>query len=105
MESVADAGYRAISFGMRGYGESSAPPDVDDYTLFKIADDLVEICTALQIQGVTAGVREEFCRPIEGWAVELHTTTPSDWATRVPLLRVDHLAERSSLTWALQLKR
>ncbi len=49
MRAVAEAGYRSIAFDVRGYGDSSIPEEPTDYTLFKVAGDLVGLCAALGI--------------------------------------------------------
>ena len=45
--ALADAGYRAVAPDMRGYGETGAPPDVDDYDIIDLTDDMVAIVDAL----------------------------------------------------------
>ena len=52
MDSVAGAGYRAISIDMRGYGRSSAPADPSQYTVFHIVGDLVGLLDALNLPSV-----------------------------------------------------
>ena len=49
MKAVAAAGYRAIAPDMRGYGRSSAPADLNLYTPFQTAGDLVGLLDALKI--------------------------------------------------------
>ncbi|MDE2411892.1 MAG: alpha/beta hydrolase [Sphingomonadales bacterium] len=44
---VAQAGFTACAIDVRGYGGSDKPPRVDDYTLEKIAADLVGLAEAL----------------------------------------------------------
>lgn len=46
MEAVSKAGFRAIAADMRGYGESSAPVDAEDYTPYETVGDLVAILDA-----------------------------------------------------------
>jgi pimeloyl-ACP methyl ester carboxylesterase len=53
MGAVAAAGYRAISFDMRGYGESSKPEDPAVYTIFHSIGDLVGILAELGIERAT----------------------------------------------------
>ena len=53
MAAVAAAGYRAISFDMRGYGESSKPDDPELYTIFYFVGDLVGILAGLGIERAT----------------------------------------------------
>ena len=48
MRAVSHAGFRAVAFDMRGHGDSSAPPEVTDYSLFKIAGDIVGLGEALK---------------------------------------------------------
>ncbi|HEY0257654.1 MAG TPA: alpha/beta hydrolase [Candidatus Methylacidiphilales bacterium] len=50
IEAVTNAGFRAIALDMRGYGESSAPADAQDYTPYETVGDLVAI---LDAAGVT----------------------------------------------------
>jgi pimeloyl-ACP methyl ester carboxylesterase len=44
---VAEAGFTACAIDVRGYGGSDKPPRVEDYTLEKIANDLVGLTRAL----------------------------------------------------------
>lgn len=44
---LADAGYRVVAPDMRGYGETDAPADVDDYDIVHLAGDMVGILDAL----------------------------------------------------------
>jgi pimeloyl-ACP methyl ester carboxylesterase len=53
MKAVADAGYRAIAFDTRGYGESSKPEDPALYTVFYFVGDLVGILAKLGIERAT----------------------------------------------------
>ncbi len=45
--SLANAGYRVVAPDMRGFGESEAPPDVNDYDVIHTSADLVGILDAL----------------------------------------------------------
>ena len=47
---IADAGFHAVAPDQRGYGSSSAPPDVEDYRLSELTGDLVGLLDALQIE-------------------------------------------------------
>lgn len=47
---VAAAGFRAIAPDMRGYGGSSCPSEVDDYSLAELTGDLVALLDALDIE-------------------------------------------------------
>ncbi len=50
MRAVADAGFLAIAPDQRGYGGSSAPPNVEDYGLTELTGDLVGLLDALEIE-------------------------------------------------------
>jgi pimeloyl-ACP methyl ester carboxylesterase len=43
MQATADAGFHAIAFDMRGYGDSDAPADADLYTPFHTVGDVIAI--------------------------------------------------------------
>lgn len=43
MQATADAGFHAIAFDMRGYGDSDAPDDVELYTPFHTVGDVIAI--------------------------------------------------------------
>ena len=47
LPALAAAGYHAVAFDMRGYGESSAPEDVSAYTVLHSVGDVVSLVTAL----------------------------------------------------------
>jgi pimeloyl-ACP methyl ester carboxylesterase len=47
LPALADAGYRAIAPDQRGYGQTTAPPDVGDYTVLELAADLTGMLDAL----------------------------------------------------------
>ena len=47
LTGLADAGYRVVAPDMRGYGETDAPPDFDDYDIIDLTDDMVGIVDAL----------------------------------------------------------
>ena len=38
---VAEAGYRAVALSMRGYGKTTAPNDVDAYSIHHLIGDVV----------------------------------------------------------------
>lgn len=43
MQATAEAGFRAIAFDMRGYGDSDAPVDKDLYTTFHTVGDIIAL--------------------------------------------------------------
>jgi pimeloyl-ACP methyl ester carboxylesterase len=50
LSAIAAAGFRAIAPDQRGYGDSSAPPAVTDYSLTELTGDLVGLLDALKIE-------------------------------------------------------
>ncbi len=48
--ALAAAGFRAIAPDMRGYGKSSRPDEVDQYTLFHLAGDMVGLLDTLGVE-------------------------------------------------------
>lgn len=61
---VADAGFTACAIDVRGYGGSDKPPEVADYTLEKIAWDLVGLADALQPDAPAILVGHDWGAPI-----------------------------------------
>jgi pimeloyl-ACP methyl ester carboxylesterase len=56
MQALAEAGFHAVAPDMRGYGQSEAPAQVDQYSLFHLVGDMVGILDALdEKQAVVAG--------------------------------------------------
>lgn len=53
LPALANAGYRVVAPDMRGYGQTDAPPAVDDYDIEHLADDMVGILDALGEQQAT----------------------------------------------------
>ena len=47
LTELAASGYRVVAPDMRGYGETDAPPDVDDYNMNHLTADMVGILDAL----------------------------------------------------------
>jgi epoxide hydrolase 4 len=46
---LAEAGFHVIVPDLRGYGQSSAPPGWENYTVDKLVSDVVELAAALQV--------------------------------------------------------
>ena len=44
---IADAGYHVVAPDMRGFGQTSAPMDVDAYSIFDLVGDMVALVSAL----------------------------------------------------------
>ncbi|XP_025972357.1 bifunctional epoxide hydrolase 2 [Dromaius novaehollandiae] len=54
--ALADAGFRVIALEMKGYGDSTAPPDIEEYSQEKICQDLAVFLDKLGIaQAVLIG--------------------------------------------------
>ncbi|KAI1894967.1 hypothetical protein AGOR_G00101090 [Albula goreensis] len=51
--ALAEAGFRALVPDMKGYGNSSAPPDIQDYSQEQICQDLVTFLDKLGVAQVT----------------------------------------------------
>ncbi len=47
IEALAAAGYRAVAADMRGYGHTEAPDGLDDFTIFHMVGDLIDLVRAL----------------------------------------------------------
>jgi len=47
MAPLADAGYRVVAPDMRGFGRTSAPADIDAYSIFDLVGDMVALVEAL----------------------------------------------------------
>ncbi len=47
LPALAAAGYRAVAPDMRGFGRTSAPASVDDYSIFDLVGDMVALVGAL----------------------------------------------------------
>jgi pimeloyl-ACP methyl ester carboxylesterase len=53
MPALVDAGYRAIAIDQRGYGSSSKPVSIDDYSLAHLVADAIGILDRLGIESAT----------------------------------------------------
>lgn len=47
MQALAAAGYRVAAPDMRGYGQSSAPESIEEYTIFRLTEDVFNIMDSL----------------------------------------------------------
>src|SRR5215470_13848013 len=43
LPALADAGYHAVAPDMRGYGQTDAPANIEDYTILKSVGDIVGV--------------------------------------------------------------
>ena len=56
LKALAEAGYHAVAPDMRGYGQTDAPEEIDQYTLLHLVGDMVGLLDALgDEQAVIAG--------------------------------------------------
>src|SRR5438445_6672496 len=56
MPALAAAGFHVVAPDMRGFGQTSAPADIDAYTIFDNVGDIVALVTALgESQAVVIG--------------------------------------------------
>ena len=56
LPAVAQAGYRALAFDVRGYGESDKPHSIEEYTMLKMVADVLGIVKALDYESaITIG--------------------------------------------------
>ncbi len=53
MSALTDAGYRAIAFDQRGYGGSSKPEGIPEYSLSRLVGDVVSLLDRLGIEEAT----------------------------------------------------
>jgi pimeloyl-ACP methyl ester carboxylesterase len=53
LPALADAGFRAIAPDLRGYGRTSAPPDVADYRMSELIADVHGLLDALELERAT----------------------------------------------------
>ena len=47
LPAVAAAGYKAVAYDVRGYGESDKPHAIDEYTILNMVADVIGIVKAL----------------------------------------------------------
>ena len=50
LNALADAGFHAVAPDMRGYGQTQAPEDIEQYTLFHMVGDMVGLLDALGVE-------------------------------------------------------
>ncbi|XP_005811589.1 bifunctional epoxide hydrolase 2 [Xiphophorus maculatus] len=51
--ALAAAGFRVLALDMKGYGESTAPPDIEEYSQEKLCQDLISFMDKMSIPQVT----------------------------------------------------
>src|ERR1700752_2963442 len=47
LTGLANAGFHAVAPDMRGYGQTDAPQEIDQYTMFRLVGDMVGLVDAL----------------------------------------------------------
>ena len=56
LRTLSSAGYHVVAPDQRGYGNTDAPPNIDDYTIFHLVGDIVGLVSALgESQAVVVG--------------------------------------------------
>ena len=56
LRALAEAGYHVVAPDQRGYGNTDAPPNISDYTIFHLVGDIVGLVSALdESQAVVVG--------------------------------------------------
>src|SRR5271170_339695 len=48
LQALAQAGFHAVAPDMRGYGETSHPPEIERYSLFHLIGDMIGVLDALE---------------------------------------------------------
>ncbi|XP_028255549.1 bifunctional epoxide hydrolase 2 [Parambassis ranga] len=51
--ALAAAGFRVLALDMKGYGESTAPPDIEEYSQQRLCEDLITFMDKLAVPQVT----------------------------------------------------
>lgn len=69
LPALGEAGFHAIAPDLRGYGDSDIPPDVADYGLLTLVDDVVGLVDALEYEEVALVAHD--WGSIIAWAVAL----------------------------------
>ncbi len=109
LPALTGAGFRVVAPDMRGYGDSSAPADVEDYDVASLCGDLCGLLDALgEQQAVFVGhdwgasvvwqlavLRPERVRAVAGLSVPFVPRAP---APPVPIMR-KHLGEDFYIVW------
>ena len=107
--ALAAAGYRVIAPDMRGYGSSSAPPEIEAYDILSLCGDMAGLLDAAGEQqavfvghdwgaNVTwwmAAIRPERVRAVAGLSVPFVPRAP---AAPIPIMRA-HLGEDFYIVW------
>ncbi len=106
------AGYRVLAPDMRGYGESSAPPGVEDYDIVSLCGDMRGLLDAVGEQQAIfvghdwgsnvawqmAAIHPERVRAVAGLSVPFVPRAP---AAPIPIMR-RHLGEDFYIVWFQQ---
>jgi pimeloyl-ACP methyl ester carboxylesterase len=109
LPALAAAGYRAIAPDMRGFGSSSAPPEIEAYDILSLCGDMAGLLDALGEQqavfvghdwgaNVTwwmAAIHPERVRAVAGLSVPFVPRAP---AAPIPIMR-EHLGEDFYIVW------
>jgi pimeloyl-ACP methyl ester carboxylesterase len=106
---LADAGYRVIVPDMRGYGASSAPPEIEEYDVLSLCGDMTGLLDALGEESAIfighdwgaflvwqmAWIHPERVRAVAGLSVPFVPRAP---AAPIPIMRAN-LGEEFYIVW------
>lgn len=98
LSALAEAGFHAVAPDMRGYGGTSAPSDVDQYTMLHLVGDVIGLLNALNTErAVIVGhdwgapvawhcalLRPDRVRAVAGLSVPFFPRTPTRPSTVMP---------------------
>lgn len=70
LPAVAEAGFRAVAMDMRGYGRTTQPPAISDYTISHLIGDVVGVVNALGEQSAVV-VGHDWGAPVAWWSALL----------------------------------
>lgn len=90
LSALADAGFHAVAPDQRGYGRSTCPPEIDDYTVFHLVGDLVGLVEVMG-QAEATLVGHDWGSIITWTAAQLRP----DMFTRIVSLSVPTLPRRA----------
>ena len=104
IKAVAEAGFHAVAPDMRGYGESDAPKEIDQYSQLHLVGDIVELVKALgESQAVVVGhdwgapvawnsalLRPDMFRAVVGMSVPFTPSGHIDFLSALAKMGIDN---------------
>jgi pimeloyl-ACP methyl ester carboxylesterase len=96
--ALAQAGFHVVAPDMRGYGQSDAPKEIEQYTIFHVVGDVIGLLDALNVQGAVivghdwgapvarhcALMRPDRIRGVVGLSVPFFPRTPTRPSLAMP---------------------